>query len=66
MYLDVSNIAEYDEINMLMEQLGSQWGSVIINCDGEKCVVSDPHGNFYFSAPMLIDALRMAAEEEVE
>jgi alkanesulfonate monooxygenase SsuD/methylene tetrahydromethanopterin reductase-like flavin-dependent oxidoreductase (luciferase family) len=66
-------VSDYDEINLLIEQLIAAWGSVSIECNGKTCQVSgsplgaqpSPQVNTYLAATLL-EALRFAAEYGVE
>jgi hypothetical protein len=54
----------YDEINLLMERLSEEWGSVLITCDGGQCLVEDAAQGLKYEAETLIEALRQAVKEE--
>lgn len=49
-----------DEVNILMEQLATEWGSVVVVCDGKLCQVIGGVGVIY-QASTLVEALRLAA-----
>lgn len=55
--------SQADEINMLLEKLSAEWGSVVISCDQEGCSVSDPGGEESFDGKTLVEALRTAEQE---
>lgn len=55
----------YDEVNFLMQKLQETWGTLVIMCDGKKCVVSDALETVVYEAPTLMEALRSAFEDYV-
>jgi hypothetical protein len=56
-----SKMTIYDEINMLIDELSTAWGGVIIQCNGETCKVSGRILHVNFEAPTIVEALREAA-----
>ena len=70
----------YDEINMLVQKLSDEWGTVVISCDEARCSVSPPGTEETSIAPAvplwgakrryrgetLLEALRAAAEEVID
>lgn len=54
---------DVDIINIRCEQLGAEWGTLVIQCDGKTCFVEDAIGNFHYEGVTLLEALNEAAED---